>query len=57
VARLLASPVLTVEQRTALQTLRRQTNPRQLRREIYALRDQLFALPLASRPSDRALIA
>ena len=39
-----------------LRTVRDQTNPRQLRAEIYQLREQLFDLPLAQRPEDQWLI-
>lgn len=54
--RLCATGVLDAEQQARLQELRAQTNPRQLRREIYQLRDQLFDLPLARSPQDSWLI-
>jgi len=47
--RLCATGILAEPQRCTLQTLRDQTNPRQLRREIYARLDHLLALPCASR--------
>ncbi len=43
--RLCATGILSDAQRQQLQTLRDQTNPRQLRQEIYALLDHLFSLP------------
>jgi hypothetical protein len=46
--RLCASGILTPEIQTALLDLREATNPRLLRQEIYALLDQLFALPSAT---------
>ena len=46
--RLCATGVLEQERRQALQQLRDQTNPRQLREEIYHLIDELFALPPAA---------
>jgi len=46
--RLLATDVLTDHQQTQTLALREATNPRQLRRQIYDLLDQLFALPLAA---------
>ena len=45
--RLAATPSLFLERKDALLALRRETNPRQLRREIYADLDALFALPCA----------
>jgi hypothetical protein len=39
---------LSPDRQAELQTLRDTTNPRQLRRDIYALLDQLFALPCAN---------
>ncbi len=54
--RLCATGVLDAESQARLRALRAQTNPRQLRREIYQLRDQLFELPLARRPQDSWLI-
>ena len=46
--RLCASGILTPDIQTALLSLREATNPRQLRQEIYARLDQLFALPCAT---------
>jgi len=46
--RLCASGILTPEIQLVLLNLRDDTNPRQLRQEIYALLDQLFSLPCAS---------
>jgi hypothetical protein len=43
--RLLATHVLDEERRHQLETLREQTNPRQLRQAIYDQLQQLFALP------------
>jgi len=43
--RLCATNALTPERRSELTALRVQTNPRQLRREIYALIDHIFSLP------------
>jgi hypothetical protein len=45
--RLCATRKLDAHQRSHFQALRDQTNPRQLRQHIYALLDQLFALPNA----------
>ena len=45
--RLCATSTLTPEQLAELQSTRDATNPRQLRHDIYALLDQLFALPCA----------
>ncbi len=45
--RLCETGVLQEEERQRLETLRDQTNPRTLRREIYKLIDQLFCLPNA----------
>jgi transposase InsO family protein len=46
--RLCATDVLDGAAKDRLTVLRDQTNPRQLRQEIYQRRDQVFALPLAS---------
>lgn len=46
--RLCATQAISPPDRLRLQALRDQTNPRQLRREIYALLDQLFKLPSAT---------
>ena len=54
--RLCATQVLDAAAQARLRARRDQTNPRQLRKEIYQLRDQLFALPLATRPEDSWLI-
>jgi hypothetical protein len=43
--RLCATKAISQEKRAQLATLRDETNPRQLRREIYDLIDQIFALP------------
>ena len=43
--RLCETDALSEEQKEQLRTLRDQTNPRQLRREIYQLLDQIFLLP------------
>jgi len=43
--RLCATNALTPERRSVLTALRDQTNPRQLRKEIYALIDHIFSLP------------
>jgi hypothetical protein len=40
-----------------LRARRDQTNPRQLRAEIFRQREQLFDLPLAQRPEDGWLIS
>jgi hypothetical protein len=45
--RVCASGVLAGERQQALERLRQQTNPRQLRQEIYALIDQMVGSPLA----------
>jgi hypothetical protein len=45
--RLCATDAIAEADRQRLQALRDQTNPRQLRRAIYSLLDQLFALPPA----------
>jgi len=45
--RLCATAAILPAHRAQLTALRDQTNPRQLRREIHAARDQLFALPEA----------
>jgi len=54
--RLCATGALNAESQARLRALRAQTNPRQLRHEIYQLRDQLFELPLARSPQDSWLI-
>jgi hypothetical protein len=54
--RLVAKKGLARKTRRRLEELRAQTNPRQLRGEIYRMRDQLFDLPLATRPEDSALL-
>ena len=46
--RLCATDAISAEDRDKLQSLPDQTNPRQLRREIYQLRDDLFDLPGAT---------
>ena len=46
--RLCATKAISDEQRQPLQLLRDQTNPRQVRREIYDLLDRLFSLPGAA---------
>jgi hypothetical protein len=43
--RLCATNAISQQRRTQLQALRHQTNPRQLRQEIYQRLDDLFALP------------
>jgi hypothetical protein len=43
--RLCETDAISEEQKEQLRTLRDQTNPRQLRREIYQLLDQIFLLP------------
>jgi hypothetical protein len=45
--RLCAASILSPDKLAELQSLRDDTNPRQLRHDIYALLDQLFALPCA----------
>jgi hypothetical protein len=45
--RLCAASILSPDKLAELQSLRDDTNPRQLRRDIYTLLDQLFALPCA----------
>jgi hypothetical protein len=45
--RLCATDQLDHSQQQRFQALRDQTNPRQLRQDIYRLLDQLFALPCA----------
>jgi len=50
--RLCATDVLDDATRDYLLALRNQTNPRQLRNEIYQLRDQFFKLPPARHPRD-----
>jgi hypothetical protein len=54
--RLCATTALDENGKARLHKLRHQTNPRQLRAEIYQLRDQLFDLPLARRPQESWLI-
>ncbi len=54
--RLCATDVLDDAAVDCLLAQRDRTNPRQLRNEIYQLRDQLFKLPRASRPQDRWVI-
>jgi len=54
--RLGATTVVDAATQARLRQMRDQTNPRQLRAEIYQLREQLFDLPLAQRPEDRWLI-
>lgn len=46
--RLCATGAISPERREALETLIRQTNPRRLREEIYALIDYIFTLPGAT---------
>lgn len=46
--RLCATQAISQERREQLEALRDQTNPRQLRREIYALMDDIFSLPGAA---------
>ncbi len=43
--RLCATSAISQERRAQLESLRNQTNPRQLRREIYNLIDDIFSLP------------
>lgn len=43
--RLCATDVISERQKQELRSLREQTNPRQLRREIYQLLDHIFSLP------------
>ena len=54
--RLIQAKGLARKTQARLQEQRARTNPRQLRSEIYRLRDQLFDLPLAHRPADSALL-
>jgi hypothetical protein len=54
--RLCATPALEPTMQAHLRAVRDQTNPRQLRAEIYQLREQLFDLPLAQHPEDQWLI-
>lgn len=56
-ARLCTTAVLDPVARIRLLKQRDETNPRQLRREVYCLRDALFDLPLATCPADSWLIA
>ena len=49
--RLCASGVLDEERRKELEDLRRNTNPRKLREDIYELIDKIFALPNATQGS------
>jgi hypothetical protein len=46
--RLCETDAISQEQKKQLRTLRDQVNPRQLRREIYQLLDQIFCLPAAA---------
>jgi len=46
--RLCTTNTISIQDRRKLQVLRDQTNPRQLRREIYHLLDYLFTLPCAT---------
>ncbi len=46
--RLLATDTLSTDQQTQTLAQREATNPRPLRQQIYAMLDQLFALPLAA---------
>ena len=46
--RLCRTPAITPQHREQLEILRDQTNPRQLRQEIYELLDYLFTLPCAT---------
>lgn len=55
-ARICAAGVVDRRTQVRLTAMRDQMNPRQLRHEIYRLRDQLFDLPLASSPTDQWLI-
>ena len=43
--RLCATDAISPERREQLEQLRKQTNPRRLRKEIYALIDHIFSLP------------
>jgi hypothetical protein len=43
--RLCETDAISDQQKQELQALRNQTNPRQLRRELYQLRDEIFLLP------------
>lgn len=54
--RLCATDVIDAACKAQLRAQRDRTNPRELRREIYRLRDQLFDLPLAQRPQDSWVI-
>ena len=49
--RLCATGVLDKERRIELESLRRRTNPRELREDIYELIDKIFALPNAAQGS------
>ena len=51
--RLCATGVLDEDRRMELEALRSGTNPRKLREEIYALIDQIFALPNAAQGSNQ----
>ncbi len=55
--RLCATSAIAADTKARLRAQRDQTNPRQLRAEIYRLRDELFDLPLVSRPQDAWLIS
>lgn len=55
--RLCATSAIEADIPARLRAQRDQTNPRQLRAEIYRRRDQLFDLPQARRPQDAWLIS
>jgi len=55
--RLCATQVLDAATQARLRAQRDAINPRQLRAELYRLREQLFDLPLAQRPEDGWLIS
>jgi hypothetical protein len=55
--RLCVTGVVEAAVQARLRAVRDQTNPRQLRTEIYQLREQLFDLPIAQRREDRWLIS
>lgn len=50
--RLCATQLLPSERQQPLEQLRQQTNPRQLRRRVHSLLDQVLALPTADTPQD-----
>ncbi len=54
--RLCNTPVLKKAAQARLRAQRDAINPRQLRKEIYCLREQLFDLPLATTPEETWLI-